>query len=237
MPATPADIEITRRYQARLLELAAATGTAVAQQWDELESYDDPIPWLAIAAPIVIAGQAQAAALAAGYVALLANALVPSVDIRVGPRLDGPFASFGSAIKRGLTFETAVNLGRSRADEVGSGSVQWTARAAAGEAARQAEGIVGWRRVLTGVSCDWCALISTQRYRTADSASFGHARCDCTVVPIIGDRDPGQVINEPVLDRLHTLGKDDRTGYVDATGQPAPRPEAVPQTHRPAGDT
>lgn len=237
MPATADDVTLTRRYQARLLQLATATGAAVAQQWDELDSYDDPALWLALAGPPVAAGQEEASALTVAYVALIADMPVPSVDIRVGPPLDGPFAAFGSAIKRGLAFEAAVNLGRSRADEVGGGSVQWTARAAAGEAARHADGVVGWRRVLTGVSCDWCALIATQRYRTADSASFGHARCDCTVVPIIGDRDPGQVINQPVLDRLHTLSATDRTGYVDAAGQPAPRPDAVPQTHRPADET
>lgn len=233
MPATPEDIELTRRYQAQLRQLGGRAGAALADMWDQLDTYNAAAhaAWQAQAAPVVASSQGQASGLAAAYVATLAAAPMPSVDVAAGPDLLDPFIAFGGAINRGLTFESARDLGRSRAEAVGSESVQWTARQAVGEAASATRGVVGWRRVLEGDSCEWCALASTQRYSSAEAASLGnqHARCDCDVVPIIGDRDPGQVINAPVLDRLQEIPRDQRTGYVTADGAPAPRPEAVPQ--------
>lgn len=233
MPATPEDIELTRRYQAQLRRLGTRSGAVLADMWDQLDSYDASAhaAWQAQAAPVVAASQSQASGLAAAYVATLAAAPMPSVDVAAGPDLLDPFIALGGALNRGLTFETAQELGRSRAEAVGAESVQWTARQAVGEAAAGTRGVVGWRRVLEGDSCEWCALVSTQRYSTAAAASLGnqHTRCDCDVVPIIGDRDPGQVINRPVLDRLQEIPEDESTGYVTADGAPAPRPEAVPQ--------
>lgn len=68
--------------------------------------------------------------------------------------------------------------------------------------------VVGYRRVLTGTTCRWCARVATQRYLTADSADFGHHNCDCAVLPIIGDRDPGQIVNGALYDRLEESGTD-----------------------------
>lgn len=206
MAATAADIELTRRYQARLVELAKVVGEELARLWAQLESYDSHEEWRAVAEPIVTAAQGEAAALASGYVAAIADIPVPDVDVRVGPDLIDPFLAFARAIEQGVEFAEAVASGGSRAEAVGEGVVQWTARAATGQAAENVGGVVGWRRVLTGASCRWCQLISTQRYVSASSASFGHARCDCTVAPIIGDRDPGQVINDELLERLQDEG-------------------------------
>lgn len=69
-------------------------------------------------------------------------------------------------------------------------------------AARSGQEVVGWRRVLTGSSCAWCALVSTQRYLTAESADFGHTHCDCATIPIIGEADPGRFINDRVARAL-----------------------------------
>lgn len=79
-------------------------------------------------------------------------------------------------------------------------------RAAYDRSERVGARVVGYRRVLTGKSCSWCARVSTQRYLTADSADFGHPRCDCTVIPIVGTRDPGQVLNRDLLDALDVSG-------------------------------
>jgi hypothetical protein len=52
-----------------------------------------------------------------------------------------------------------------------------------------------YRRVLTGAeSCGLCIIASTQRYRKRDLLPI-HPNCDCVVAPILGDQDPGQVIN------------------------------------------
>lgn len=52
-----------------------------------------------------------------------------------------------------------------------------------------------YRRVLTGAeSCGLCVIASTQRYRKRDLLPI-HPNCDCVVAPIIGEQDPGRVIN------------------------------------------
>lgn len=52
-----------------------------------------------------------------------------------------------------------------------------------------------FRRVLTGAeSCGLCIVASTQRYRKQDLLPI-HPNCDCVVAPILGDEDPGRVIN------------------------------------------
>jgi hypothetical protein len=52
-----------------------------------------------------------------------------------------------------------------------------------------------YRRVLTGAeSCGLCIIASTQRYQKRDLLPI-HPNCDCVVAPILGDQDPGQVIN------------------------------------------
>lgn len=52
-----------------------------------------------------------------------------------------------------------------------------------------------YRRVLTGAeNCGLCVVASTQRYRTGDLMPI-HPNCDCVVAPIIGDADPGRIIN------------------------------------------
>lgn len=52
-----------------------------------------------------------------------------------------------------------------------------------------------YRRVLTGAeSCGLCIIASTQRYRKRDLLPI-HPNCDCVVAPILGEQDPGRVIN------------------------------------------
>lgn len=72
-----------------------------------------------------------------------------------------------------------------------------------------------YRRVLTGTSsCGLCVVASTQRYRKPRLLPI-HPGCDCAVGLIESDTDPGQVINETLLDNAHeaiekTFGVSDR---------------------------
>jgi hypothetical protein len=229
-------VAATRRYQARLNRIATTAGRAVIRAWDELTSYDeDDIPTFIRRTTVPFtAARAAATSTAAGYFSLLTTVRPPAIDpaeLGVVPAVRDPFIAYWQALKA-HPWEEAVEIGRNRADAVASDLVTSTSRRTVGEAA-QATGqeVVGWRRVLTGISCTWCATVSTQRYRTAESADFGHQRCDCTVAPIIGDADPGRVINRPVLQQLRKRGTkywDD--GYVNPDGTPALRADATPDT-------
>jgi hypothetical protein len=224
-------VRLTRRYSTRLRSTASTAATATATIWDQLGSWDeaDIERFTARAAPVVAGAQRSATALAAGYLALLVGDRPVPVDS--GPFLDlvdlrSPFLAYWGQLGRGAAWDEAITAGRSRSEQIGLDGTTAAARSTSAEVDRTEERITGWERVSSD-GCEWCALVSTQCYHSAESASFGHARCNCDVIPIVGDLAPGQVINRPLLDNINMLG-DDRTGYVDATGNPASRPPPTP---------
>ena len=58
--------------------------------------------------------------------------------------------------------------------------------------------VLAWRRVPGPKACQWCRTIAGQLYKTSETADFGHARCDCVVVPVRRDGLPAdtQVLEE-----------------------------------------
>ena len=116
-----------------------------------------------------------------------------ATELRLRQEVDAPFLAHWKALKDGSMWADALAVGSARAEAVGTDLVTGASRELAAMA--NPTGIVGWRRVLTGNSCDWCGPIARQRYKSAESATFGHDHCDCIIAPIYADRDPGQVIN------------------------------------------
>lgn len=233
-------VALTRRYQSRLAAISGTAGVAVAVAWDDLPGYDRlDIPTFARrTARTFIAAKAATLAVAVGYYSLLAVVRPPAVNVEeidVAPAVDDPFIGYWQALQAGHVWDEAVAIGRGRAEAAVTDYVTSTSRRTGDVVAeRTGQDIVGWRRVLTGTSCAWCATVATQRYRTAESADFGHTRCDCTAAPIYGDSDPGRIINKPVLSTLKQKGEGYwKSGYVNPDGTPAPRADL---TSRPARD-
>lgn len=226
-------VALTRRYQHRLATVGTNAGNAITRTWDDQGSWDerDVDAFTARATPIIDGAQRQSAALTTGYLGLLLGTPVNAID---GARflelidLREPFLAYWGALAKGADWVDAITAGRTRAEDLALDGSTIAARGAAVEIDTEEDRITGWERVPGGVCCEWCATVATQRYHTADSASFGHDRCNCAVIPIIGRVAPGRVINRPLLDQLKNISDDDRTGYVDASGAPAPRPTAAP---------
>lgn len=110
-----------------------------------------------------------------------------------------PGSTVHAALADGKSLEEAVNLGLYRLQDLIAMDMQLAQTHAARDTLSRSDRNVGYRRVLTGSeNCALCALASTQRYHRSDLMPI-HPGCDCTVAPIIGDRDPGQVINEGLL--------------------------------------
>ena len=198
------DVALTRRRQAALERLRTTTATELARRWRSLGSYaeSDQRRWTSIARPIVTAGQNQAIDTQLAYLGARLGRPVrfdrATLLELAAVDLDEPFLALARILAGGGSFSDAVASGLARAEGLGESSVQWAARAA-NTAAESDERIVGWRRTLGRGSCEWCVTVSAQRYRTAESASFGHQRCSCGVDPIIGDRDPGRTLNDEFL--------------------------------------
>jgi hypothetical protein len=132
------------------------------------------------------------------------------------------------AIANGRSFTEAMRQARNRATSTAQTDVMLANRQALDNSTRSRPWITGYRRVLTGRSCVFCATASTQRYKRANLAPL-HPVCDCDIAPIYGTADPGQILNRPMLDRLKARGPEywKDAGFVDTDGNPVP-PDLVP---------
>jgi hypothetical protein len=226
-------VTLTRRYQQRLIALATAAAARMSQLWDDQGSWNeaDVDRFFALAAPLVAGAQRQGAALTAGYLGLMVGSPVRAADgAKFIEQIDlrEPFLAYWAALARGDQWDQAITAGRTRSEDLALDGTNLAARGTATESETNEDRITGWERVPGGVCCEFCATVATQRYRTADSASFGHDRCNCAVIPIVGQLAPGRVINRPLLEQIKNNSDDDSTGFVNADGTPAPRPPAAP---------
>lgn len=223
MMAPQPDVRLAAAYLTRYNRLRNRTVTAVGFLWDRHANLDDRAAavFAGQAASVVRGSQAGVTALVNGHLGAAATLVDSGVldldDTPPTPRnvdLDEVYyrgvVSARAAISEGRTYTEAMTAGRARAVASASTDVVLAQRAVMSRAVDGTR-IVGYRRTLTGVSCALCASASTQRY-TRSSLMPIHSHCDCGVAPIIGSRDPGHVINEPLLADLKSAGK--------ATGDP-----------------
>lgn len=190
----------TVAYQRLLAARARGLTAAMSDLWLGLGSYrDEDIPrWERLIAPVADAAAEESAAAAVAYVSTVTETPVPPVRTpEVLADTEAPFKRMWHHLGSGMLWEDARRAATSAVEEVSYDVVHGSARRAS-DSAR----VVGWRRVLVGESCEWCARVATQVYQTAESADFGHDRCDCTVAPIVGDVDPGRLLNRDLLERI-----------------------------------
>lgn len=192
------DVALVRKRQTLLATLRQTTAAQLARRWTALDSYDNETAWLRTAGPVLLAGQSRAVDLQVAHLQALLGARItfdrPAILENAAVDLTEPFLALGRALNAGADYADAVEAGKLRAEGLGESGVQWASRAA-NQAAAGDDRIVGWTRTLGAGSCSWCIQVSAQRYHSAESASFGHLRCNCGVDPIIGSRDPGRVVN------------------------------------------
>lgn len=201
-------------YQAAVAQVRARVTAFAAQAWAAAGSYRDAdIDRLVrLLVPRVQAGQIQVANLTAAYLGrLLGQEPVPVDRAMV---LDGrgiaveevyrrPAVEVYAALAEGAAFVDAARAGSRRLESLVSTDVQMAKVRQSRASLERVPGVVGHRRVLTGAeNCALCVIASTQRYHKAELLPI-HPGCDCGVAPIYGGRDPGQVINQPLLDETH----------------------------------
>jgi len=225
MPASSALVE---RYGARYdgIRLAAAAG--ILRLWQRLGAVDDLDAFAVPAAGVSLAAQLEIAALVDAYLAFYLDAEtfgLGAVTIRDGADLVDVYRRPGitarAKLAEGREFAAAMRAAQARAVSAADTDVALAHRAAAADVMAARPEVVGYRRVLTGASCKLCATATTQRYH-ADRLMPIHNHCDCRVAPIVGDADPGQIINRQLLDRLQERGPDywKSRGFVDSNGNP-----------------
>lgn len=207
---------LTQRYQHELARTRAVTANAVAQAWDDLGTYHeaDIAPFLDAVTPVVSGAQAHAVALTDGYLALRTKrdpfGVDPAeLDLRNGVPLEEvyrrPFVTTWTALSRGAGIRDAIQAGRSRAAGSAEMDVALATRSSASAAIQLDDRVVGYERVPDGGACDFCLLVSTQRYHSEDLMPI-HNRCGCTVDPILAGDDRGKILDRDLLDSLNAKG-------------------------------
>lgn len=210
----------------------------VASAWAGLGHWGDTSvgEFALLVIPMLEAGREHIAQLTAQHLAVsttlaaerrLARDVAPLIEPVGSPRgipdtelWRRPFASTWTALSRGKPLDEAVAAGARRADSIATTDLQLAKTTAARQVLSGDQRVVGYRRVLTGSeSCARCVLASTQRYHKGDLLPI-HPGCDCGVEPIVGDHDPGRVIDERTAEEVQQIVRDDLgERYVSAGGR------------------
>lgn len=187
--------------------------------WDRIVTGpDDAVMerWLSAAVPVVSAAQLANAGASIAYIdtyvaaatgvrsqraRLVASDFLAPRGVDLAEVLARPVVELRTGLANGDRFVSAVDAGRRRAEQFARTEPMLSARAASSEAMKIESRIVGFRRVPDAGACKFCLLASTQRYHDGDLMPI-HPNCGCSVAPIIGDRDPGRVLDRGLVDQL-----------------------------------
>lgn len=208
-------VEIQQAHHRRFLGVQDSTAELIGQQWDTFAALDDvaAAQFEAAAGVVIQTAKAQTSTLAVAYMnandrlgGFPDSGLVPSIPtIRNGVPVEEVYhrsiVEARARVANGASFEEAMATGRARAVSTARTDVSLANKAEITRGGESRPWVVGYRRVLTGRSCAFCATASTQRYKSADLLPL-HPSCDCDIAEIFGTEDPGQVINRELLTDL-----------------------------------
>lgn len=205
-------------HQRRFNDLQEIVGRLIADAWLAYADLGNTGAdmFTAAAATIVDGTRAQTASAAQAYMAQNDAILEMPPTLRlVTPTIRGdvPTAEVyrrsiiqaRTMVSRGASFADAMAGGQARAVATAKTDVSLMNRATMSAGAARRPWVVGYRRTLTGKSCAFCAVASTQRYRSAELLPL-HPSCDCGIAEIFGTADPGRVVNRELLDGLKAEG-------------------------------
>lgn len=176
---TEGELTSARRYQTTILRLADRSAIAALRAWDALDAYDNPAAFAALVGDTLDAAAATAAETTTGWLSAYYAADITPADVKPLD-LARPFKVLGKALDDGHDWARAVAMGRTEAEAVGYDATVHASRDAMAAAADRSQ---RWRRVPNPGACDWCLLVADQSYRTQASATFGHSKCGCIVLP------------------------------------------------------
>jgi len=217
MPTPTSDVVLAKEFKRANKRLTAATVRALVALWDGSPTDDlaGVAAWIESVLPLVRQAEAEAVRLASAY---YSARLGDTAAVFANPEVAADTFAVLGAVRDGLesgavTPTTVSEYGRKIMPKLAEQVVYRSQAEVANQVdAQYGDRVTGWRRVPSGSTCSWCVLVSTQRYQTARSASFGHNNqkggrefCDCVPPdPIVRDSDPGRIINGPRLSQLRT---------------------------------
>lgn len=220
MPAAE-QLALIRAYQTTSKSVTTNVANFLTRSWGSLAAWRDAdaAAFLARILPIVQGAADQQAALTDAYLSrLLADQLGTAVapkgirpptlaQLRGGvPATEvysRPFKATRAAIGEGLDLQTSARRGLERLLSISTTDMQLTRTTTSRNILEADKRVVGYRRVPSGSkSCPLCIIASTQRYHKERLMPI-HPGCQCGISTIVGDEDPGHVINQDLLDATH----------------------------------
>lgn len=251
MPTPP---EVIRNYQTASAAIRDRLERFARRAWASLGEYRDAdIDRLVeLIAPQVLAGQRTMAQLTDAYLSALSGHAAVGIDLAAvtgsrGVPIDEVYRRPGVTVWTALAAEktptVAIAEGLRRLLSLVATDVELAQRVQE-QATLGASGQQFYRRVLTGSEhCAKCVIASTQRYRVGTLKPI-HPGCDCDVATIAGDSDPGHVLNEELLEKMHELvdlqfGNNDRGAriFTDAQGRELDYRDLMVREHGEYGPT
>jgi hypothetical protein len=117
-----------------------------------------------------------------------------------------PAKVYRQAIALGKSHDEALALAGNRAAGLMQSDITLEDRQAQ-QRMLQAMGIVHFRRIIrpelsVSGTCGLCVAASQRKYNTGDLMPLHPPTCKCIVMPIIGDEDPGQMLNDEDVGQL-----------------------------------
>lgn len=199
-------IELTVAYITELDRIASQVGDLVRGVFENLEHINrsDIEEFIALAEPYTGAGQAEGADLAAAYLSEMTGEPLTALEVKF-PTVDfgTPFHRTWHNLGELTPYEEARAGGASVAEMLGYDA---TTNGASARMGKPGVRVTGYRRVISAKACEWCRVVATQLYHSAETATFGHHGCKCTVLAVFRDNDPTKAINQARLRELKAEG-------------------------------
>lgn len=230
---TPALLALTRQYQQALASTAARTASAVQRSYLATLPLDDASAalWTQQATSLVEVGRMASADLTSTYLRMYGEIEKSSLAIEAGSSLpleyrdglDPEYVYKRSIIKartlisQGMESYAAQTVAADGAASRADTDSMMAARSRSNNIYSLTPTIVGYRRVPDTNACQFCLLVSTQRYHTGYLMPI-HTKCHCTTAPIIGKKDPGQVVDKELLQTIKESGAKARVATVREIG-------------------
>lgn len=248
-PPSPDDrsAAVVAAYQQQTAATRAQLAAVIVALWRSLPDYRNGslARFVEQAVPVVTGALGHMQAMSSAYLATLLGLSGGSVTpvatptLTIGRLRNGadpaevygrPFHQVWRMLHDGTPPPDAFRSGESRAVQTAMTDLQLVKTYTSQSVLADSKRVVGYRRVLEGPhSCALCIVASTARYHKAELLPI-HPGCDCSVAPIVGESDPGRVINAPLLAAVHDavfdrFGADSTAarqvrGAVSDTGKP-----------------
>jgi hypothetical protein len=196
----------------RIHSHAVRVGDVFNRTWMHLggPTDEDAASWLRFAVPTMRGAKTQTAYSQLAYTKHVAHTLdlprsaqldVPAiVGDSLADRYIAPVINLRSSLSEGTPFADALAQAGRLVEGFARTDIAEVAQESAVAAMADTPGITHYRRVPSDLACDFCLLISGQRYTTDDLAP-SHKNCTCGIGPITEESDP-------TFERQRALSKD-----------------------------